>query len=500
MTSHTESTFATHDAELDLRPARIRTEELLLLGLLTCLAVALHGYHGGVEDAEIYLPGVLKHLHPDLFPRNSEFFNSHAGMTLFPTFMAASIRLVRLPAATVMLLWHVATIFGLLVGCFRIARLCFTAKRAVWCGVSLVASLLTLPVAGTALYIMDQYVTSRSFSTAASVLALACVLERRYGAAAGWTIFTALVHPLMSVFLVTLAGILVFFDRVRVVEWEPPAACSMVLFPPVSAAYREVLRSHPYFLLSNWTVYERLGIVGPLAIFLAMAMLRPPQGRLPRLLQALVAFETLFAAAALFVSRPGPLERFAELQPLRCLLLVYILLFLLGGCLLGELVLGRRMWRWALLFGPLCAGMAMAQVRLFPDSSHLEWPWQGTRNEWAAGFEWVRTHTPEDAYFALDPDYERLPGEDVHGFRAIARRSMLADNGKDSGAVSMFPMLADEWSEQVNVRRGWKQFERPDFLKLKARFGVDWVVLQKPGARGLTCPYQNDYILVCRIE
>jgi hypothetical protein len=52
----------------------------------------------------------------------------------------------------------------------------------------------------------------------------------------------------------------------------------------------------------------------------------------------------------------------------------------------------------------------------------------------------------------------------------------------------------------VNARRGWKQFERRDFLKLKARFGVDWVVLQKPGAHGLACPYQNDHVLVCRIE
>jgi hypothetical protein len=484
----------------DPRPQRIRAGDWLLLSALTCLAIALHGYHGGVEDAEIYLPGVLKHLQPQLFPFNAQFFNSHAGMTLFPSFMAASVRLLRLPSGTVMLLWHAVTVFGLLLGCLRIARLYFADRYAVWCGVSLVASLLTLPVAGTALYIMDQYVTSRSFSTAASVLALACLLERRYRAAAGWTLFTVLVHPLMSVFLLALAAVFVFLDRVRTVPAEASAGMAMVLFPPVTTAYREVLRSHPYFLLTNWNIAERLGILGPPVIFVAIAILLPRRTRLARLLLSLAAFEALFAAAALFVSMPGPLERFAELQPLRCLLLVYILLLLVGGCLLGELLLRRRVWRWALLFGPLCAGMAVAQVRLFPESSHLEWPWQGPRNAWAAGFEWVRLHTPVNAYFALDPDYERLPGEDEHGFRAIARRSMLADNGKDSGAVSMFPMLAGEWSEQVNARRGWKQFARADFLKLKARFGVDWVVLQKPAAPGLACPYQNDRLLVCRIE
>jgi hypothetical protein len=366
--------------------------------------------------------------------------------------------------------------------------------------VALVAALLTIPVAGTALYIMDQYVTTRSFSTAAGVLAVAAVLEKRYRTAAAWTIFTVLVHPLMSVFLIALAGMIVWFDHDRVPRPEPAVALPVVFFPPVTAAYREVLRSHPYFLLSNWSLPERLGILGPLVLFAIIARLRPGCTPLTRLLKAVATFEIAFTAAALVISMPGPFERFAELQPLRSLLLVYILLFLLVGCLLGELVLRRRAWRWVLLFAPLCTGMALAQVQLFPDSSHLEWPWQSPRNAWAAGFEWVRTHTPRDAYFALDPDYERRPGVDEHGFRAIARRSMLADNGKDSGAVSMFPALAGEWSEQVNARRGWKQFVRADFLRLKERFGVDWVVLEGPGERGLACPYHNDHLLVCRIE
>ena len=197
---------------------------------------------------------------------------------------------------------------------------------------------------------------------------------------------------------------------------------------------------------------------------------------------------------------PGPRERFAEIQPMRCLLLVYILLFLLGGCMIGEWILRRRAWRWALLFAPLCTGMLAAQVELFPDSPHMEMPWGAPRNAWVEGFDWIRTHTPQNAYFALDPDYEHLPGEDVHGFRAIAQRSMLADSGKDEGAASMFPALAGEWQEQVNARHGWKQFRRDDFLRLRAQYGVDWVVVQQPGVQGLDCPYQNERLQVCRVE
>jgi hypothetical protein len=56
-----------------------------------------------------------------------------------------------------------------------------------------------------------------------------------------------------------------------------------------------------------------------------------------------------------------------------------------------------------------------------------------------------------------------------------------------------------EWKEQVDARRGWKEFQRPDFLRLKARYGVDWVVLQQPGARGLSCPYQIKAFSYARI-
>ena len=103
-------------------------------------------------------------------------------------------------------------------------------------------------------------------------------------------------------------------------------------------------------------------------------------------------------------------------------------------------------------------------------------------------------------YDVGEQEVEAFVEKTLIGFRAIAERSMLADNGKDSGAVSMFPALAGEWSEQVEAMRGWKQFQRADFARLKARYRVDWVVLQQPGTRGLICPYQNDLILVCRVD
>jgi hypothetical protein len=122
------------------------------------------------------------------------------------------------------------------------------------------------------------------------------------------------------------------------------------------------------------------------------------------------------------------------------------------------------------------------------------------KNSWQQAFLWVRDHTPEDAVFALDPEHMNIAGEDANGFRAIAQRSMLADIQKDSGAVSMFPQIAETWSQQVDAQAGWKTFQATDFARLRKQYGVSWVVLQEPRTGGLDCPFRNDAVLVCRVN
>jgi hypothetical protein len=282
------------------------------------------------------------------------------------------------------------------------------------------------------------------------------------------------------------------------------AVIAFPVFPKVTPAYREVLETRSYFFLTNWAWYEWLGLLGPFAVLAWMSWLgkKKSLGDTHLICKALIVFEASFLAIALVISMPGRFENLAELQPMRCLHLLYILMFLIGGGLLGKFVLQDRALRWALLFLPLCCRMVVAQQAIFPATPYVEWPWKAARNPWVQAFDWIRTNTPEDAYFAMNPIAMQMPGEDEHGFRAIAQRSLLADSVKDSGAVSMFPALAEEWQEQVNAQREWTKFQLADFQKLKARYGVDWVVVEveQPGATGLACPYRNSRVRVCKIE
>jgi hypothetical protein len=481
----------------------LRLKDFLLLSLLTLGALLVHGYHPWAEDAEIYLPGVEKILHPELFPFNAQFFESHAHLTFFPNLIAASVRVSHLPLDVVLFVLQLTSIFLFLLACWQLISRCFPDQNARWAGVTMIAALLTLPVAGTALYIMDQYLNPRNLVAFAAIFAIVKVIDEKYFQTVLFLVFAAAIHPLMSVFALSFCVMLLCikeFDR-----RSDSRACLLpfgISLEPPSPAYHQVALSHPYHYFLQWHWYEWLGAVAPIPILWWFSRVARSQQlrNLDLICRALIVYELVYLPAGVILSSSARFETVARVQPMRSLYLLYVLFFLCAGGLLGEYVLKNRVWRWLVLFAPLCAGMFWAQLALFPASAHVEWPGSAPRNPWVQAFAWIRTNTPADAIFARDPFYMNIPGEDQNGFRATAQRSMLADMVKDSGAVSMFPSIADEWLTQVQAQQNWKTFQTPDFRRLRAQYGVNWVLLQQPGIAGLDCPYRNAAVVVCRLN
>jgi len=477
----------------------------LYLVLLTAAALLIHGYHPYAEDSEIYLPGVLKILNPSLFPANAEFFAEHAGHTLYPNLIVFLVRATHLPLPWVAFLGQLISIFLVLAASWRLASAFFEEDRARWAAVALMAALLTLPIAGTALYILDQYLNPRNLAAFAALFAVAEVLHRKYGRATLWMVFATVMHPLMASFAIAFCVWLTVLDRYRprILGFRLAAALPFGLtFDPPPAAYHQIALRQPYFYIQRWQWYEWLGLIGPVALFWVLARFarRRKMKNLELVSRAVIPFVLVATAAAIVLSIPPRFEALARLEPLRCLALTYMLLIIIGGGLAGQYLLQGQAWRWLVLFVPLSLGMFFAQRQLFPASAHIEWPWAKQRNQWVQAFEWIRANTPVDALFALDPRHMDLPGEDENGFRARAERSRLADLVKDKGACSMFPTLSGKWLEQVEDQKNWEQFGKADFERLRQKYGVSWVVVEQPGPAGMECPYQNPAVRVCRVD
>ena len=475
-------------------------------GLFCCLTLAallVHGYHLGSDDAEIYLPAIEKVADPALFPANSQFFMHHADLSMFPNLIGDTARMTGAPVDWVIFLWHAFSIALTLIAARVLLRSCFANAAAQWAGVALVAATLTVPVAGTALVIMDPYVTARSLSTPLTLLAIAWFVRGWNRGAWLCLLGVALVHPQMSLYGAAFFLCLAAVRNQRTVSTVSAGLPFAFNFEPAKGTYRDVLMSRTYFFVSNWNWLEWMGIWAPLALLFAISRI-PSFRRYPvvtQLCRTLVVFGAAFTCGALILTSSNHLDSFERLQPMRAFHLVYLVMFALLGGLLGEFFLKRNWWRWMALFAPLGIGMFAVQMLAYPASPHVEIPGLRYRNGWPAAFVWIRQNTPKSAMFALDPDYMAAPGDDGHGFRAIAERSALADDLKDSGAVSLFPELTSAWRDQTSRERGWKSFGPSQFRRLAADYGVNWLVLdRRQRAAGLFCPYANDVVRVCRLE
>ncbi len=470
----------------------------------------IHGYHLGVEDAEIYIPTAKKLLHPGLYPYADEFFLSHGHLSLFGPVLAWTSRLTHLPVDWSIFAWYVLTLFAMLTSCWMLLRACFDSSRARWTGMLIVTAVLAMPATNTGLLLIDPYMTARSFSTPLTLFALAGLLERKYVRATVAMLLTAAFHPQMVAYLVFLAVVLWWIERnrARVRERVPVMAGAVGLLPtgfyvaPASGPYREALYSRDYFFLYNWTWYHWVGMLAPLAI-LAWFWKRDFRGTrasFSSLSFSMLPFGLLSIGAAMFLASSPSLDMFARLQPLRTFHLITLVLVLLLGGVIGEYLAKSRPWLPVVLAVPLAVGMFYVARQTYPNSPQIELPSQTSSNPWVNTLLWVRNHTPQDAVFAVDSRYFMDPEADVHGFRAVAERSALADYFKDGGVVSLFPGLAEEWKQMSNATYGLNHFQVDDFRRLKSEYAaVSWTVIHGPAPSGMQCPYQQGGYAVCQM-
>jgi hypothetical protein len=487
---------------------RFRSRNILPVLAFSIIGFAVMGYHPGIEDDGVYLSAVKSDLNPALYPHDADFFRVQLQATFFDKWVAAFVRWTHIPVAGTELLLQFASIVLILFACWSIAGKLFDEKTAQWAGVALVAAMLTLPVAGTALYLADQHLHPRNVATAMILLAISRVLARRRWQAALLLAVAFLLHPIMAALGISFCFFLTMAMLEPVHVWLKSLRGSLAaaaplgwIFEPPSETWREALKTRTYYFISEWTWYEWLGALAPLFLFWLLWRVALKRGEvlLARFALAIFAYGVFQQSVAVIVATTPALARLAPLQPMRYLHLVYYFLALTAGCLLGKYLLKASVIRWAVFLLAINLGMFASQRMLFSASQHLELPGREPSNQWLQAFAWIRQNTPLDAYFALDPYYLAAPGEDYHSFRALAERSQLADAIKDTAVVTQVPELGPVWERQVSAQAGWAHFQLADFERLKAEFGVNWALVAWPQPAGLVCRWHSNALAVCQI-
>lgn len=504
----------------------------LASAVLTPLAIAVHGYHPFAEDGGVYVAGIKRTLNSSLYPYWSGFITTHLKFSLFAPAVAAVARVTHAGLMPVLFALYAATMWLTLFAAWLLASRCAAGRNACLGAVTLLAMTLTIPVAGTSLMLMDPYVTARSLSTPCGLLMLVGALDVATawsaGARVSWGAVTlvagsflvaAAMHPLMAAYALGCAMLLVALSlRARVALLTAcgllsgtvlaMAASIEMLGPVTTSAYAMVAQTRTYWFLSNWHLYELVGLMGPPVVVL-LVWRRGITGE--RSAGARVAEMTAIAGAsatviaALFAEPWSRSYELAMLQPLRVYSTIYLVMLVALGAWMAEKLLrpcmGRRgMVSWAAAIVLAGGAMAFVQRETFPGSAHVELPGRGPVNAWTDAFEWVRGHTPVTAVFALDSKYAEAAGEDSQNFRAIADRSAMPDYAKDGGIAAIAPGLTTEWLEGESAQKGLAAGVGSTELARLRAYGVDWIIVPRETPLTIPCAYENAMVRVCRVR
>lgn len=503
----------------DLVPAALITG-------LTFLALLIHGYHPYAEDGGIYLPGIFKLIHPELYPRWTGFVTAQTRFSLFAPAVAEMVRLTGIDAMAVIFGVYILSIWATLCAGWMIVSRCCESREGCVGAVTVLALCMSAPAAGTSLLLLDPYVTARSISTPCCLFAIAGALEmisefkrtsrvgfRSIFRCAGPMLVGLAAHPLMGtyaagcVLLLLCASISRGAFRAAAIGGVGSFAIIAAgiicgLSPAQTATYAAAARSRNYWFLSTWHWYEILGLAAPMLVLWAMATRGAPMlnARARWFAQMAISAGVIGVGVSLmFVRMSAHSYMVAMLQPLRIFQIVYLVLFLLLGAVLATSLLGRDPVRWTAMVVAVGALMFFVQIETFPHSAHVELPWVSPSNDWERGFVWIRENTPASAAFALDSNYISSPGEDSQNFRAVAERSSAPDYTKDGGITAIDPELTAEWMAGQAMQSELASISDQERQARLARSRIEWLVLPEGTWTSFECPYQNRSMKVCRV-
>jgi len=476
------------------------------VALLIPVILLDHGYHPYADDAGLYVAGLRRILHPTLYPRNSAFVTAQTHGSVLPWLMAGVVWATHLPLAWILFAAYLLSVVVFLAGCQAVASRLFASEIAQVSAVCAAAVCFTIPAAGTALFLMDPYVTARSFSTPIALFAVAACLDRAWTRTVLLLLMALLMHPLMGSFVVAfvLLQSLIAVGRVRSALMLCAAGCAgfgaaflAAHFLPSPPAYRQILSLRRFLFLARWHWYEQLGLALPL-LLLAIAVWRLGSStrRGSVCLACILLGVSSVLVSAFFVPVSGP-YLLVPLQVLRSFQLIY----LLGVLQLGGWLNTLRPRSWfvpAALLGLVFLLMFGVQRVTWGASGLLELPGTQPVNPWERAFLWIRANTPGNAVFAFSPQMVLLRGEDEQGFRAISERDQLADY-KDAGVAVLLPRLAVRALRDIRAEQHIGTMTDAQRLALLRPLGASWILLSPSALTHLPCPWHNRAVQVCRL-
>lgn len=163
------------------------------------------GYRFAASDQAFYIPAILRHLDPALFPRDAPLIDAQARIVVVDEIVAAIVRLTGVSLQHVLLALYLATLVLLYAGAMWIGARLYRSRGAM---VALAAALtLRHAIAKTGVNTLEGYFHPRELAFALGLLAVAAFLDRRWIPSSGLIVAAAVLHPTTAAWFGAWLGI-----------------------------------------------------------------------------------------------------------------------------------------------------------------------------------------------------------------------------------------------------------------------------------------------------
>jgi hypothetical protein len=452
-----------------------------LLAILNC-----GGYRYGIGDQAFYLPAVVQHLDPALFPRDRALLHVQDQLMMFDDLSAAVVRSsgVSLPVLSVVLY-----VFGLLLlfaAAVSIGRMLYGS----WWAVALLGALLTLRhrITQTGANSLEAYFHPRMLACALGLWAVACYLRGRGALALALVAVAFTMHPTTGIwFGVWVATALAVSER----SWRMPllglalagsaAGFWMLTAGPLRGRlstmdprWASVLAGKDYIFPFDWTPTFWLVNIGYLAVILAVYLYRRRLGAaLPRelgLVAGAVALVCVFLAS--WVLMHGWVVLALQLQTSRVFWMLDLFASIYLAWLLAERVPGR------VRVPVVAAVMAIATARgaYVMLSEHHGAPIMSVRlpsDNWTDAMNWI-SRTPKSSHVLADPGHAWKYGTSV---RVAGQRDVYLEEVKDVSVALYSRDVAMRVLGRIEDANGFATMTPDRALALAAQYDLNYLVV-----------------------
>jgi hypothetical protein len=459
------------------------------------------GYRYGASDQAFYGPALAKAVDPVLFPRDTAVLAPQMRMWLGDEVYAAIARTFHLDQPPLFAAIYLVTLAVLGLAAVSLTR----ALGGSWLAALACLALFTLRhrIAKTGANSLEGYMHPRMLAFGVGLIALACVLRRRWLAAILLVAAAGVVHPTTAAWFGIVVGVALLSTVVppRVILSVGLAAGAAAIFvllvwptdrlPRMDDAWLGVLAEKDYLFPHEWPFYAWLTNGAYLAMLVWIARRRKAvSGTAPG--ERHLALGLAVLVLVFLVSVPLAAVRIAPVVQLQVNRIFWLLDAVTTASLawwLLDSAAGRATVRARVAIVAAIALVSAARgtyvLRVETARPLVQYDLPAT--DWTDAMRWLRTQ-PVDWQVLADPAHAWKHGSSV---RLAARRDTLLESGKDS-SMAMYDRdvamrVRDRSAALVNFDSLTTEIAR----RIGAHFDLDVFVSQADRTFALPVLYRN---------